>query len=58
MKDEHRNLIRERKGLLERWVYASETERPHLIVRIMDIDEKLNLEGKNRRPRLPKRFVV
>ncbi|NLW06650.1 MAG: hypothetical protein GX039_01505 [Clostridia bacterium] len=59
-KEIQRNLLRERKGLLEQWTYAPEKERPYLLVRIMDIDEQLEL-GKSKlkhRARFPKRFVV
>ncbi|GEA14306.1 MULTISPECIES: hypothetical protein [Neomoorella] len=60
LKDIQRNLLRERKALLEQWAYASERERPHLLVRIMDIDEQLELGKSKSRPRarLPKRNVV
>lgn len=60
VKDIQRNLLRERKGLLEQWTYAPEKERPYLLVRIMDIDEQLEL-GKDKiktQARFPKRNVV
>ncbi len=55
-----RNLLRERKRLMEQWAYAPEKERPYLLVRLMDIDEQLGL-GKakhTKRARFPRRNVV
>lgn len=58
--DVQRNLLRERKGLLEQWTYAPEKERPYLLVRIMDIDEQLEPKKAklNTQARFPKRNVV
>lgn len=60
VKDVQRNLLRERKALLEQWAYAPEKERPYLLVRMMDIDEQLQpgKEITKTRARLPKRSVV
>ncbi|BCV23015.1 hypothetical protein [Moorella sp. Hama-1] len=60
IKDIQRNLLRERQALLEQWAYAPERDRPHLLVRLMDIDEQLELGKVKSKPRtrLPKRNVV
>ncbi|MDN5347043.1 MAG: hypothetical protein PWP65_607 [Clostridia bacterium] len=58
MKDRQRNLLRERKALLEQWAHAPQKERTDILIRIMDIDEQLELEKTKPHQQLPRRSVV
>ncbi|MGB9660464.1 MAG: hypothetical protein ACPL5F_00410 [Moorellaceae bacterium] len=57
MRDIQRRLLRERRALLDQWVHASPRDRAEILVRIMDIDEQIEV-GKTKQPRLPKKKVV
>ena len=51
------HLLRERKALLDQWRYVPEKDRPHLIVRIMDIDEQLERARAKKGLKRPGYFI-
>jgi hypothetical protein len=54
MRDINTLLQKERNYLLNQWINARESEKAHILVRLMDIDEQLGL-GKKVPPQKPRR---
>jgi len=58
MKNANTLLQKERNYLLNQWISAKETEKARILVRLMDIDDQLDVNNKKIPVQKPRKKVI